>query len=96
MAKSYQDHVDAGAMSPEDAAKCEVTRRLAKETATQIVFGFPAAPADAAAFGILDAAVFSLFTLYGAKETGEILRHYASVCEERAAKDAAGRKGGDA
>ncbi|MEI9402344.1 hypothetical protein [Mesorhizobium argentiipisi] len=85
MPRSYSDYIKSGQMTQLDAIKHNTVRKggqvaMAAVLAAHVRDGLPA---DAAAFGVLDALAVKLVEWYGPAAAGEVLRHYAEVCERQ-------------
>lgn len=86
--RSYSDYIKTGQMTDLQAIKHNTVRNgarthIAATLAAHVRDGWPA---DAAAFGILDTIAVKLVEWYGPAAAGEVLRHYAEVCERQPAK----------
>ncbi|MER9506002.1 hypothetical protein [Mesorhizobium sp. M0579] len=85
MPRSYSDYIKTGQMTDLEAIKHNTVRNggrahMAAALAAHVRDGLPA---DAAAFGVLDTLAVKLVEWYGAPAAGEVLRHYAEVCERQ-------------
>ncbi|RUX02527.1 hypothetical protein EOA27_32070 [Mesorhizobium sp. M2A.F.Ca.ET.037.01.1.1] len=85
MPRSYSDYIKTGQMTQLEAIKFNTVRNggrvaIAGVLAAHVRDGLPA---DAAAFGVLDTLAVKLVEWYGAAAAGEVLRHYADVCERQ-------------
>ena len=85
MTKGYSDYIKTGDMSQLEAIKYQSVRDGAKAGFTRMLaeHAKQGLPADAAAFGALDIIAVNLVKWYGPEEAGEVLRHYATVCERQ-------------
>lgn len=88
MPRSYLDYIKTGQMTDLQAIKHNTVRsqgriHIAAALAAHVRDGLPA---DAAAFGVLDTLAVKLVEWYGPGAAGEVLRHYAEVCERQPAK----------
>lgn len=89
MSKSYYDHIKTGQIDPMKATEMQVGRERARAGMASFLAA-PGLPADAMAFGALDTIAVKLVQWYGAAQAGEVLRHYAEVCERQTSVEAAG------
>ncbi|MER9003295.1 hypothetical protein NKI15_06660 [Mesorhizobium sp. M0862] len=85
MPRSYLDYIATGQMTDLQAIKHNTVRHqgrihIAAALAAHVRDGLPA---DAAAFGVLDTLAVKLVEWYGPAAAGEVLRHYAAVCERQ-------------
>ncbi|MBZ9821925.1 MULTISPECIES: hypothetical protein [unclassified Mesorhizobium] len=85
MTRSYSDYIKSGQMTQLEAIKHNTVRNggrvaMAGVLAAHVRDGLPA---DAAAFGVLDTLAVRLVEWYGPAGAGEVLRHYAEVCERQ-------------
>ncbi|RUU99446.1 MAG: hypothetical protein EOS20_17180 [Mesorhizobium sp.] len=88
MPRSYNDYIKTGQLTDLEAIKHNTVRQggrvaIAAALAAHARDGLPA---DAAAFGVLDTIAVKLVEWYGPAAAGEVLRHYAEVCERQVAK----------
>lgn len=83
MSKSYYDYIKTGQIDPLKAAEMQVGRERARSGMAGFL-NIKGLPSDALAFGALDVIAVKLVEWFGAASAGEVLRHYASVCERRA------------
>jgi hypothetical protein len=88
MPKSYSDYIKTGQMDHLTAIKNNTVRTSSKNCMHQIMADLAGQglPADAGAFGALDAVAVKFVEWYGPKATGEIFRHYGAVCERQPVK----------
>lgn len=88
MARSYSDYIKTGQMTDLEAIKHNTVRTQGRKAIAGVLASHArdGLPADAAAFGILDTIAVKLVEWYGPAAAGEVLRHYADVCERQAAK----------
>ena len=87
---SYSVYVADGTMTEEEA-KINQSLRDSGRKATEGMIAFHKSvgnPADAYAFGALDAVVVEMVGYYGGEATAEVLRHYAEVAARQQAKAA--------
>ncbi len=88
MPKSYSDYIKTGQMDHLAAIKNNTVRNTSKSGMFQTLANLAGQglPADAGAFGALDAIARMFVKWYGPAATGEVFRHYATVCERQPAK----------
>lgn len=89
MSKSYYDFIKTGQIDPLKAAEMQAGRTRARQGMADFL-NAKGLPSDALAFGALDVIAVKLVEWYGAGEAGEVLRHYAAVCERQGSKPEAG------
>ncbi|MCB5201686.1 hypothetical protein LH464_04235 [Neorhizobium sp. T786] len=85
-AKTYHDYIRTGEMTQQEAIKHQSVREASKAgmRATLDATVKQGLPAEVSAFGALDIIAVSLVKWYGPAAAGEVLRHYAEVCERQA------------
>ena len=88
MPRSYLDYIKTGQMTDLQAIKHNTVRGQARIHTAGVLAAHvrDGLPADAAAFGVLDTIAVRLVEWYGPAAAGEVLRHYAEVCERQVAK----------
>lgn len=92
MPRSYSDYIKTGQMDQLEAIKHNTVRNQNRVAVAGVLNSHArdGLPADAGAFGMLDTIAVKLVEWYGPEGAGEVLRHYATVCERQGAyRDAA-------
>lgn len=83
---TYNDFAVKGDISEAEARRMTAARNRGNAILDALIKSNPTT-ADALAFGILDAMAVRFVRWFGAAQTAEVFRHYATVCAAQADKD---------
>lgn len=87
MPKTYFDHVKSGAISAADALTAQKARTAGRSVTAATLPSLPAVNQEAYAFGMLDAMAVRFVEWYGPAAAGEVMKHYAAICERQGRRE---------